>query len=60
MTILLQMKTRQVELVVGLDLLRKQGSLSRVWDRTDFIILMFPNHQVLTIQRLDSESQIIP
>ena len=42
MTVLLEMHARQVELLVGLDLLRQQGGLGRVGDRTDLVGLGMP------------------
>ena len=42
MTVLLQMESRQVELVVGLRLLRREGSLSGIGNGSDVIGLCLP------------------
>ena len=42
MTVLFQVHTRKVELLVGLDLLGQQGCLGTVGDRTDVVSLGMP------------------
>ena len=62
MAVLFQMTTCDEQLLVGLDLLRQQGSLGTVRDRTDLIALGMPTeYGALAIGELldDFERQLV-
>ena len=58
MAILLQVKTCQIELVVGLDLLWKESRLGRIWYRTNLVWVGVPSHQQLAFQGFNLENKV--